>query len=86
MTRKLFPDPPSIPLRHNNDTIYIKHCVDCGIKCIEWHREWDGYNHPERGHKIFTLEGSSFDYGGIRCPRCAGKLQQHVEDYYIKSS
>ena len=58
---------------HENDTRYVYHCVDCGIKLVEHENCFDGID-IDCGRVIFETERAKA-FGGLRCIDCHGRLR-----------
>lgn len=72
--RKIF------PTRHKNDTRYIKHCVKCGKKVLEYEREFSG---PEvsRGLIIHDDNSRLILLDGYYCGCCHQKVVRSLCKY-----
>lgn len=68
---------------HPTDTRYVKHCVDCGLKVLEYKRDWNGIDRASIGEVLFSLPGHRRDLAGYRCPSCRTRLMDFVAiEYY----
>lgn len=72
--RKIF------PTRYKTDTRFIKHCVKCGKKVLEYKYEFDG---PEtsRGPIIFSDESRLILLDGYYCGECHQKVIRSLCKY-----
>jgi hypothetical protein len=62
-----------LPVQHDNDSKYKKHCVACGKLLKVWEREWDGIDKPQRGKLIEDVPARIF-IQGLRCVECYEKI------------
>jgi hypothetical protein len=62
------------PVRYRNDTKYIKHCVKCGERVLEYKYEFDGIE-TSRGQIIYE-KSRHLIFDGYYCDDCQSKLMR----------